>query len=363
MRIVFVIPNLGPGGAERVASLLVNEWVRGGHEVSLVTFEMPDTEPFFAIDRRVDVQTLAADSSKRGIAARLGANVRRVRRLRSLLKDLRPDAVVAFMTEASVVALAAAKGLGIPVVVSERNQPDRPGLGGIHRLGRRLTYTSAAAIVVQTADIAEWARRFGVPVEIIPNPVSIEPLAPERRASPPIVAAMGRLTGQKGFDVLIASFASIAGRHPDWRLVIHGEGPERAGLERAAAVSECGGRISLPGLSKDAAAALAQASLFVLPSRFEGYPNVLIEALAAGLPVIATSCPGGNAEILGEGEFGLLVPPDDSSALAKALDTMMSSADVRAMYAALSRDAVAGLETSGVSRRWLDLLSRVGGRG
>ncbi len=360
MRILFVIPSLGPGGAERVASLLVNEWVRDGHEVTLVTFEMPGAEPFFALDQRVNVRVLAADSSKRGIAARLGANVARVTRFRLLVKELHPDAVVAFMTEANVVALAAAKGLGIPVVVSERNQPDRPGLARVHRLARRLTYPAASAIVVQTEAIASWVKqRFAVPVQVIPNPVRVETerAAPQTETSPTIVS-MGRLTHQKGFDVLLRSFAAIAPKHPDWQLVIYGEGPARDALQRLAAASGYQDRISFPGLTKDSAAVLRQASLFVLPSRFEGYPNVLIEALAAGLPVIATSCPGGSSEILGEGKYGLLVTPDDPSALSEALDTMMSSADLRASYASRGRDAVASLEIGKVSRRWLDLLAR-----
>jgi len=361
LRILFVIPSLGPGGAERVASLLVNDWVDDGHEVTLVTFEMPGAEPFFALDPRVNTQLLAADSSRRGVAARLGANVARVARLRSTLKELRPDTVVAFMTEANVVALAAAKGLGIPVVVSERNQPDRPGLGRLHKLARRLTYPSASAIVVQTEDIADWAKQFGVPVEMIPNPVALEPEPKRPAESSPAIVAMGRLTYQKGFDILVKSFAAVAGQHPEWRLVIHGEGPERGALRRLAAESGCEDRISLPGLAKDSGAMLREASLFVLPSRFEGYPNVLIEALAAGLPVIATSCPGASEEIVAGGDHGLLVPPDDVAALGNALDIMMSSPDLRSGYAARARDAVAKIETSVIAKRWLDRLAGLGG--
>ena len=198
------------------------------------------------------------------------------------------------MTEANVVALWACQGLGVPVVISERNQPDRPGLGKVHKLARRLTYPKAHAIVVQTDAIASWVEaRFRIPVHVIPNPVRLDAGEARReQASVQWLMSLGRLTHQKGFDVLIRSFAALASKHPNWRLAIYGEGPDRAYLERLRAESGCENRILLPGLVKDSAGALSKASLFVLPSRFEGYPNALLEALACGLPVIATACPG-----------------------------------------------------------------------
>ena len=120
-------------------------------------------------------RALEAPAEPRGLIGKLRTNAARVSRLRSVLRERNPDAVVAFMTEANVIALWASRGLGVPVVVSERNQPDRPGLGTVHRLARRLTYPKARAIVVQTDSIASWARaRFHVPVHVIPNPVRLE---------------------------------------------------------------------------------------------------------------------------------------------------------------------------------------------
>ena len=112
----------------------------------------------------------------------------------------------------------------------------------------------------------------------------------------------------------------------------------------------------LPGLVKDSVEALRKASLFVLPSRFEGYPNALLEALACGLPVIATSCPGGTVEILANGAYGMLVPPDDVAAMTTALEAMLSTPDLRDAYAWKARRAVARLDITTVSKLWLDLL-------
>lgn len=364
MRIAFVIPSLGPGGAERVASLLCNSWTDQGHAVSVATFEPEGTAPFYDLVDGIGLHQLAIPGGRRSAISSIPANLQRIVRLRSCLRPLQPDIVVAFTTDANVLAVGAAAGLRLPVVISERNQPERAGLGSLHRLARRLAYGRASAIVVQTEPIAAWMRgRFRVPVRVLPNPVS---LAPDQKMAsgvnraeegPKELIAIGRLTRQKGFDVLIRSFALIAGRHPAWRLSIYGEGPDRAQLERLRAETGVADRIALPGLRRDIGAVLAASNLFVLSSRFEGYPNALLEALAAGLPVIATSCPGGAEELLAGGEHGVSVPPDDIAALAAALDRMMSAPALREHYADQARRAVARLDVTSISRRWIDLFS------
>jgi glycosyltransferase involved in cell wall biosynthesis len=359
VNIAFVIPGLGPGGAERVATLLCNFWAGAGHTVTLITFEGEDAPPFYRLDQRIAVRRLAASAGAG--SARLLNNINRVSRLRTLLRELGPDVVVAFTTDANVINLLAACGSQIPVVISERNQPDRPGLASVHRLARRLTYPFADAIVVQTDSIANWVRsRFRTPVYVLPNPVTINPSrAPTPSADRHVIIAVGRLTAQKGFDILIEAFARVAGRHPDWLLVIYGEGPDRTDLETLRDALSMQGRISLPGITKNIETAYAEADLFVLPSRFEGYPNALLEALAAGLPAIATSGPGGASEILEDGKYGLLVAPGDAVALASALDRMMSDPALRRAYGAEAQKAVEDLSVERIGGRWLDLLTTV----
>lgn len=355
MNIAFLIPGLGPGGAERVATLLCNFWAGEGHAVTLITFEAEGAVPFYTLDRAVALRQLNASA---GTGARLLNNVNRVWRLRALIKELRPDVVVAFTTDANVISLLATRGTGIPVVISERNQPDRAGLASMHRLARRLTYPFADAVVVQTNSIANWVQsRFRNSVHVVSNPVALT--APRAPTTTPqhVLIALGRLTAQKGFDILIEAFARVAGKHPDWRLVIYGEGPDRTELETLRDALLLQRRVSLPGITKNIETAFAEASLFVLPSRFEGYPNALLEALAAGLPVIATSGPSGASEILDNGKHGLVVKPGDTVALAAALDRMMSNPELRSAYGAKARNAVAELNVERIGRQWLDLLA------
>jgi GalNAc-alpha-(1->4)-GalNAc-alpha-(1->3)-diNAcBac-PP-undecaprenol alpha-1,4-N-acetyl-D-galactosaminyltransferase len=362
MRIAFVLPSFATGGAERVASLLCNAWAQHGHTVMVATFESPGEDSIYTLRDDVLLHQIDAVNQSRTLTSRLIMNCRRVVRLRSALREFKPTAVIAFMTEANVVTLWASSGLGIPVVVSERNQPDRPGLGISHRLARRMTYPMAAALVVQTGAIADWARqRFRIPVHIIPNPVHLTaPVARPAEGSEKRLVAAGRLAPQKGFDVLIASFARLAADHPEWRLYIYGEGAERDALTAQISSLSLTDRIFLPGIVKDLSPVYAGASLFVLPSRYEGFPNALLEALASGCPVIATDCPGASSDILQGGRYGLLVPPDNIEALTSALGRMMADEPLRATYSNRAREAVMPFEEGLIARQWLDLFEKLG---
>ena len=363
MRIAFVLPTFSGGGAERVASLLCNYWVGKGHIVSAVTFEAVGTTPAYTLDGEVALHQIDCLNPSRRLTSRLGTNIRRLFRLRTVVKELAPDVLVAFTTEANVVTLWATRGIGIPVIVSERNQPVRPGLGLLIRAARRFTYPSAAAIVVQTDDIARWASQYlTIPIRVLPNPIQLtSPQALRRHGKPgeKRLVAVGRLVPQKGFDLLIGSFARIASKHPDWTLSIYGEGPDRDVLEAQIQKAGLEDRIALPGFHTEIDSALYRADLFVLSSRYEGYPNALLEALAAGCAVVATNCPGATAEILKQGKHGVLVPSENISALSSALNRAMSDAILREDFTRKARQGIEHLDVVVIGERWLDLFRAV----
>jgi GalNAc-alpha-(1->4)-GalNAc-alpha-(1->3)-diNAcBac-PP-undecaprenol alpha-1,4-N-acetyl-D-galactosaminyltransferase len=359
MRIALISPTLSGGGAERVAAVLSNDWATKGQSVTVISFEAPGTSPGYPLEARVSLRQIDGLNQDNGNVARVVTNLRRLARLRRLLKEIDADVVVAFTTEANVVTLLATRGLGLSVAVCERNQPDRPGLGRMRRAARRLTYPFADAIVMQTQEIALWARqRFKVPVHVLPNPVRLEEIferSPDNVVDQRGIVAAGRLVPQKGFDILIAAFAKIAQQHSDWFMTIYGEGPSRSDLE--AQVREAGlqSRVSLPGFVNEIDAALQSAGLFVLPSRYEGFPNILLEALAASCPAVAANCPGSVGAILGDDEFGMLVPAEDAEALAAALGQMMSRPELREHYASKARRAVERLDAAAIGDRWLEV--------
>jgi glycosyltransferase involved in cell wall biosynthesis len=145
-----------------------------------------------------------------------------------------------------------------------------------------------------------------------------------RQSDPPVVLAAGRLHRQKGFDVLLRAFAT-ARAHLNCRLIILGEGPDRKDLLALARALDIGNDVALPGFTGNPFAFMARAAVFVLPSRWEGFPNALVEAMACGTPVIAADCPSGPHDILAGGRFGRLVPPENVEALATALVEMLSA--------------------------------------
>jgi glycosyltransferase involved in cell wall biosynthesis len=174
---------------------------------------------------------------------------------------------------------------------------------------------------------------------VVPNPVTLSRQlgASSRRT----VVAVGHLVPLKGFDLLIEGFARCASPHSDWRLIIWGEGPERERLLALAQARGIAQRLELPGRSATPGAWLETAGIFVLASRHEGFPNVLVEAMAAGLSVIATDCPaGGPRAMISDGVDGMLVPNEDVAALARSLDRLMADEGARAaMGEAAARSA------------------------
>ncbi|WP_238547225.1 glycosyltransferase family 4 protein [Actinoplanes friuliensis] len=177
----------------------------------------------------------------------------------------------------------------------------------------------------------------GVRLERIPNGIPPWPLPPAELTSKVLVAA-GRLVPQKGFDLLIDAFARVHAKHPDWQLRIFGTGAKHKRL--AAQIDELGleGGVELRGLDKRLDEQLSQASIYVLSSRFEGLPMVLLEAAAAGVPAVAFDCPTGPAEVIADGKDGLLIPPEDVEALAEGICRLIEHPDDRRAMGAAARE-------------------------
>lgn len=335
MRVTLVISSLAAGGAERVITTMANFWAEREWSITLLTFDDGQLSPFYPLHPDVSWRPLALEARSAGPLAGALANIRRLCRLRQAIRQTAPDVVISFMDRTNVLTIMATRGLGVPVVISERAVPRCQPIGRAWNLLRSWTYPLADRLVVQTESVLEFfspaVRARG---RVIPNPVVPIPTPAMPRSHGHRIAAVGRLGEEKGFDLLLKAFSVVAARHPDWSLVIWGEGPLRRELTAIRDSLGLSERISLPGRTEDVWAALASVDLFVLPSRYEGFPNALCEAMASGLPVIATDCPEGPRAIVIDGVDGLLVPPEDVDALAAALDRLLSAPDERARLAA-----------------------------
>lgn len=357
MRIALVISTLEGGGAERVVSVIANWWAAAGEEPIVVTF-WPESVDQYPLDSRVE--RLRLDLYR---TSSVGEMIRRVRRLRRSLRSLRADIVVSFVDSTNLLTIASSRGLGVPTAVSERIDPREHRIHWVLRALRRILYRWADVVVVQTEGARRWAQSF-LPAErvaVIPNPVRPVPdLAPyDRREREAVVMAMGRLRAQKGFDLLIRAYARVANKHPQWSVEIYGEGDEREHLRRLIAELDLEGRVFLCGYTNHPERILLRAGLFVLPSRYEGFPNVLLEAMAHGLPVIAADCRSGPDEIVRNGVDAVLVPPEDVEALADAMDWLMCDENERIRLASRAPEVIDRFGVEKMMGMWNELLQRL----
>lgn len=310
---------------------------------------------------------------------RLPSPVPAVSALRELRRALEgADLVHAHGVRAGLAAGAAARSDAVShLVVTVHNAVFEPGptRRGAETVANRMLALLAETRICVSEDLARAARAAAPAkagsVLVIPVGSDTTPPAPETveaaRAelglapSQPLIASVGRLDPQKGFDLLVEAASRLDGS-PAPLIVICGEGPERPELERRIAALEVGARVRLLGNRRDVKAVIAAADAFCMPSRWEGSPLALHEALAAGRPVVATAV-GGIPELLAFGEAGLLVPPEDPAALAAALTRLLSDPALSDRLSARSTEAAAAWpDAAATARRVVDVYEELLGR-
>ncbi len=361
MRISLVIYSLGPGGAERVITKMARHWIARDEDVALITLEAEDSD-FYRLDRRID-RRIAGTIRMALRPSEIWRVTHSLRRLRAHISDSEPDVVVSFIDKMNLVTLSALRKRRVPVIVGERTDPRHQPLPRRWELLRRRLYRRADAIVVQTDRVAEWARSLwpGALIRVIPNPVETPDRSRPSFTGPEgkIVAAAGRLSREKGFDLLMHAFARCAPGHSEWSIVIFGDGPERDSLDGLASSLGIADRVHMPGVVNGLPATLAATDLFVLSSRWEGFPNSLLEAMAGGTAAVSFDCPSGPREIIMDGVDGILVPPEDVDALADAMDRLMSDETERRRLGDEARRVTERFSLERVMSMWDELIHEV----
>lgn len=283
---------------------------------------------------------------------------RRVDAFRSAFIEFGAPVVVSLLTRTNIYVLAATRGLPLRVVISERNDPDLqlidPLLDGL----RSISYRRAHAVTANSATVLAKMERF-VPAKklrLLPNPVVPPPIPARAEARGQHFVTLGRLVKQKGTDVLLHAFARIADELPDWSLEIIGDGPLRAELAALAERLGLGRRVTFRGYVDDPVDELMRAQVFVLPSRFEGMPNALLEAMACGLAPVVTDASPGPLECVRHEETGLVVPAENPEALAAAMQRLAVDDDLRERLAIQAAECVRAHVWPAVESQWLEVL-------
>ncbi|TWU60543.1 4-alpha-N-acetylgalactosaminyltransferase [Rubripirellula tenax] len=316
MDIACVIHSLDGGGAERVMAGLATRLAQRGHRVTLVTLDDGATDRHSVegvVRRPLDVM----GESGSPIAAIMNLR-RRVGVLRAAVQDIRPDVVLSFCDRTNILAVMAIAPTGIPIVISERSDPAEQTLGRFYSWQRSRMYPRADRVIAQTDAAAGYLqsildrhsnRRRPDKVDVIASAVDAPPLVSDRTIATTNrrIVGIGRLETEKGFDRLIEAFALVHRRHPDWTLRIVGEGTKRPDLESQVRQLGLQSHVTMPGWVRPVWGELAPATVFVLPSRYEGFPSALMESMAAGVPSVSVDCPSGPGAIVNDGVNGLLV--------------------------------------------------------
>ena len=371
-----VIADLGGGGAQRVLTNLIRTWSDRGLRLRLIVFE-DESHDRYALPAGVARLTLRAgrrgkDDSRsrlrrgiwravrpfipwRSIVGRVFHDVRDVRLLRTALRAADAPIVLSLLTETNVKTIAASVGLGARVVVSERIDITRERTVWPTSALRRLLYRRADAVTANTLGALKAMERWVPPEKLffVPNPVRVPP-APDRRARrEKIVLNVARLNvRQKAQDVLLKAWARLAPDRPEWTLVVAGEGADEEALRALASSLGLSGRVAWPGWVPDIERYYEKAAIFCLPSRYEGTPNALLEAMAFGLPPVVTDGSPGPLEHVVDGENGLVAPVDDAERLAGALLRLIENRELRDRLGTAARTTVEALNRDDVEEAW-----------
>lgn len=351
-RYVFFVGALCQGGAERVISILTKYFSEENVHTEIITYY--DREVFYPIHPDVKILPIERETGTK-------KNVfRNILWLRKYVKK-NADVFISFLAPFNILAILSTIGLGKTIIVADRNDPRFVPSNPVIRKARDFLYRFANGVVVQNTDNRKYfSRSVQNKSTVIFNPIDLG----EKRGQALIadkkkrIVSVGRLTKQKNQIMLIEAFAEIHRDYPEYSLTIYGEGDYRDNLETKVKELRLDGFVDLPGSKKDVFDLISDAALFVLPSDYEGMPNVLIEAMCLGLPVISTAV-SGTSDLVEDGVNGRIVEIGSKEQLVKAMRELLSDELIRNEYAQKAVLVNDRLEVSGIMKEWKQFISKV----
>ena len=357
MRIVILMGSLTMGGAERVATSLASYLANSDVETYLVSFDSKPSS--YTLDEKVHFINNLDNDKFTGIK---GVN-KRIKFMFNTLNKIKPDLVFTMFYDINMYALIY-KLFGknkIKLVSSERCNPNE--ITGKNRIINKISSMSSDGFIFQTKRAKEcYPKKVQDKSVVIHNAIGnplFKKIDENKIMTEKTITSMGRLEYQKAHDVMIKSCAPVLKKHPEYKLIIYGEGSLRPYLEDLINKLDMQNNVFLPGNTENAVLEVAKSQVFLLTSRFEGMPNALMEAMACGIPSISTDCDMGPAELISDGENGYLVPVDDVDAITQKLELLIDDESLRKQISNNSRKIVEEHSVQKIYREYLDYFLRI----
>ena len=355
MKIDFYISSLSGGGAEKVLTTLAKAFARDGHEVSIVSLEK--RPQFYPVDEKVKL--IKYENKKSG----MGAALEDIRNIRKHIKVSKADVSISFLSRCNLSVLLASLFRKGKVVVCDRNNPLKEHGKPVFFLSN-LLYMRADKVMVQTEQIKTFYQTFlQKKIGVIENPLDKDVLDAQVNgrtfAREKTILSMGRLEPQKDFKTLIHAFRNIADRYPEWQVKIFGVGDGKRELAELIESLGLENRVALCGRTEAPFYEMSKASIFVLSSYYEGFPNVLCEAMYAGDLCIASDCVSGPRELIEQNENGWLFPVEDKETLTRLLEACIMQESQLEQVRDKARNSVKRLYLENNLRLWKDMINEV----
>ena len=353
-KILFVNSSLTAGGSEKVMTILANEFSKANYDVTMILIKSTAKENY-KLDNNIKCVRF-----KYKYKNKIFKYIERVKKIRKSIKENKYDYIISFMYGINTSTLLASIGTGIPVIVSERCDPASRKLNKLIRKIEDRLYKRAKTIVLQTEQVKkQYPNYLQEKFVVIPNPISDEIIQPFKGEREHKIVAVGRLSSQKNFEMLIDAFKEISEEYSDYKLIIYGEGPLRNKLSEKIEYLNLTNKVELPGYVDNVNELMNNAKIYVSSSNFEGISNSMLESLAMGIPTICTNCPVGGAEMfIDDHENGILIPVGDCKELVKSIREILANEDLEKK---LSNNAISvreQLNSKKIFKRWEELIKK-----
>ena len=361
-KLIFISPKNTSGGAERVMVTIANQFSKKLYDVIFVTFD--SSSNFYPVDKNVKIERLNVGTEQYSKVLKYFLlpyiEIKRYFKLKKLISKEKPNCVISFLFTSNILSTIACRKLNVPIILSERNDPFR--YGKIKRFIMRIFYSKANGFVCQSSKMKDYAEKnYSLNnVVYIPNPLNEGQISTESVKKQDKIITVGRLIDQKNQRLLIDAFSEIHDEFSTFQLYIYGDGEKRKELEQQIKDLKLESFVFLPGVEKEVLSHNRDAKLFVLSSDWEGYPNVLIEAMANGICSISSDFATGSArDIIKNGVNGYLFQVGDKEELVEIMKRLLRDERKMSTVAEEGRKIYNKLEIKNIIEEWLDYIEMI----